>query len=371
MSLTPQTETSILEQIEEFAEIHIAPKRHELITSHQFPKNLWAAFGKSGLSGLTTPTTYGGLGVNYGTLSKAAYLINKIGGVPGVTMVLMSHWLLAKLHISNNASDAVKHDLLPSIVSGNTTLAVAISEPGAGAHPKFLKTTAERSDNNFILNGEKTFLTNAPLADYFIVLAITSQTETRKEFSAILVPAESIGLERTDGIKLDFLHPCPHGGILLKDCTVPTKNLIGVEGQAFEQTSLQMRALEDAVGASALVGGMERLLGDLADKVDSEASQKTGEVITQLQTLKVTALHLATYAEASDNNLEDLMSLQLGFRQQSIRCMQTLEELSELSRGQLQPETTLLARDISKLHAIAKTAQEARLTKIGQAYLSS
>jgi len=371
MTLTNKEEHSLLRQIEEFSNTHVAPIRDQLITSAIFPEEIWAAFSHSGLAGLGIPKEYGGMGASYAILSKAGYLLNRTGGVPGFTMTLMSHWLLPKLHIATNATDKIKQDLLPALAKGHGTLCVAISEPGAGAHPKFLKTCAERDGENFILNGEKTFLTNAPLAGYFIVLAITKQTEGQKEFSAILVPADSDGLERTAGAKLDFLHPCPHGGIRLKDCSVPLQNLIGEEGQAFERTSLQMRALEDAVGASAHVGCMERLLKDLANKFDSNASQKLGEIITQIQALKVTALHLAALTDNADTNIQDLMALHLGFRQHSVQCVQALKELSELVEGPLQPETTLLARDISKLQTIAKTAQEARLKKIGQAYLSS
>jgi len=369
MTISSQAETAALKQIEEFAEIYIAPNRTTLIAAPHFPTDLWAAFGKSGLSGLAIPTTYGGLGASYVTLSKAAYLLNKVGGVPGVTMVFMSHWLLAKLHIADRASDDMKQELLPAIVRGDKTLAVAISEPGAGAHPKHLKTKAVRDGENFILTGEKTFLTNAPLANYFIVLAITQEAEGRKEFSAILVPEENVGLEQTAGVKLDFLHPCPHGGILLKNCAVPAGNLIGVEGQAFEQTSLRMRAVEDAIGASAYVGCLDRLLKDLTEEIDDGASKNIGEIITQLQALNVVALHLAVAADAADANFQDLIALQLGFRQQSIQCYKALEGLSELSGRQQRPETKLLSRDISKLHTIAKSAQEARLSKIGTAYL--
>lgn len=369
MNPAKRQSADIIQKIREFANDHIRPRRDELITSDVFPQDLWQDFATSGIAGLSLPEKYGGLGADYTLLSAAARTLNQTGGVPGATMVFMAHWLMSKLHIAVDAPSPIQQQLLPSLVAGKTTLSVAISEPGAGAHPKHLKTTARREGDEFILNGEKAFLTNGPIADQFIVLAITSEAEGRKAFSAVLVPADSPGFRRTKGIKIDFLHPCPHGGIAFDNCRVPVTNLLGAEGAAFDQTSLRMRAIEDAAGASGQVGSMYCLLSDIAEDATDELAPEIGAIATKLQALDVIAARLASMADAADHDLQPLLELQLGFHQQCQNCAQTFEQVLEKTSKSDKPCIAYLYRDISKSLTIAKSAHLARLTKIGKAII--
>jgi len=369
MTITATKEADLLKRVDAFAKTNIAAHRHRLITSQEFPKSLWDAFAADGLAGLSVPKEFGGEGASYHTLAKAAQILSRIGGVPGATMVFSAHWLMTKIHIASDAPKEVQKMLLPLLARGDVTLSVAISEPGAGAHPKHLKTTARREGEEFILNGEKTYLTNGPLAEYFITLAITSESQGKKSFSAILVPASSSGFHRTEGMKIDFLHPCPHGGIRLEDCRVSAHNLIGKEGEAFERTSLRMRAIEDAAGALSHVGSMQCLLDQISTKVPIEQTTAIGEITTQLQGLEIIANQLAQLTDQTGDDVQPLLELHLGFKQFSHLCSDALEKLVQETSNTINTETNLLARDISKLHNIARSAHAARHTKIGKAYI--
>ncbi len=112
-------------------------------------------------------------------------------------------------------------------------LCFAVSEPQTGAHPKYLKTTAKLLGDQYILNGQKTYLTNGPIADMFIVVAITGEVDSRKSFSAFLVPKDTTGLTITS-MELPFLKPAPHGTLMLENSPVPAKNVLGKEGRAFQ-----------------------------------------------------------------------------------------------------------------------------------------
>lgn len=360
------TNSSLLKTTEDFARNAIAPRREELIQSQVFPNEVWQAFAASGLAGLSVPEEFGGAGANYMTLSRAGQILNQVGGVPGVGMVFMSHWQLTKLHLVEDASEDIKQALLPKIAAGETTLSVAISEPGAGAHPKHLKTAARREGDVFVLNGEKAFLTNGPLADYSIILAITSQEADRKRFSALLVPAETPGFQRTEGVKIDFLHPCPHGGLKLTDCEVPTANMIGQEGDAFTRTSLRMRALEDAVGAASHIGAMSCLLGEMAPLAPTGSEADIGAAATLLQAMEVTSHHLASLADGTSPDLNQMMEVQLGHRQHSQACARLLNDILQKLPEPVPVHLNLLNRDIQKFHNIAESAHAARLKKIGQ-----
>ncbi|MEH6404204.1 MAG: acyl-CoA dehydrogenase family protein [Sneathiella sp.] len=369
MTITAKKEAETLKRVEEFAKTEIAPNRQSLITSQEFPKALWDAFAKSGLAGLSVPKEFGGEGASYHTVAKAAKILSQTGGVPGATMVFSAHWLMTKIHIVNDANNEIRQTLLPLLSRGDATLSVAISEPGAGAHPKHLTTTARREGGDFILNGEKTYLTNAPLADYFVTLAITDEAHGKKSFSAILIPTSAPGFQRTDGVKIDFLHPCPHGGIRLEECRVPLQNLIGVEGDAFERTSLRMRAIEDAAGALSHVGSMQCLIQQIAIQATIKQATAIGEITTQLQALEVLANQLAQLADQTEDNVQPLLEMQLGFKQFSHLCSEALEKLVKETSLSSKIETDLLARDIGKLHNIARSAHAARHTKIGKAYI--
>ncbi len=360
----------ITRRLTEFAKSEIRPRRETLISSGKFPKDLWKAFAASGLAGLTVPAEFGGLGADYTYVSKAGHLLNRIGGVPGAAMMFMSHWLITRLHIAGDAPPDIKERLLPELSKGDKTISVAISEPGAGAHPKFLKTTARRDGDMFVINGEKAYLTNGPIADHFIVLAITNEEHARKEFSAILVPATTDGLQKTEGVKIDFLHPCPHGGITMKDCRVPVANMIGTEGKAFARTSLRMRAIEDAVGAGGQVGSMFCLLDDIATDAPEALAADIGAVATKLMALDVIASRLTVMADEASEDVQPLLELQLGFHQQCQSCASSFGDLLEKMPAPRRPEVDLLYRDITKSLNIARNAHAVRLTKIGRALMN-
>lgn len=363
--------SAALQAVVEFAATQIAPRRRELIAAETFAQDLWDAFAASGLAGLSIPEEFGGVGAGYRILSQAAQALNRFGGVPGAGMIFTAHWLSARLHIAGPAPRALQEQLLPVLAEGKATLAVAISEPGAGAHPKYLKTAARRDGDDFIISGEKAFLTNGPIADYFIVLAATGETDGKKDFSALLVPATTPGLEKTAGVKIDFLHPCPHGGIRLQDCRIPATNLIGIEGDAFRHTSMRMRAIEDATGAGGLVGSMSCLLSDIAATADDALAEDIGAAATQLQALAVVAAHLSAMADAAKEEMQPLLDLHLGFRQQWRVTIEALVPMLEKSPAAERPEVALLCRDIVKSLTIGRNILPARYAKTGQAILAA
>jgi acyl-CoA dehydrogenase len=365
MPLSADQEADLLAKLEDFAKTHIRPIRETLLQSENFPEMLWKAFCDADLPRLSLPTEYGGQDASFNFLSKAGFILNQHGGVPGATMTFMTHWMFSRLHIAAHASETVKAVLMPRLASGQSTLSVAISEPGAGAHPKYLKTAAVKSGAQYAISGEKAFLTNGPIADYFIVLAITGENQDRKEFSAILVPADCEGLTRTDGIKVDFLYPSAHGGISLDNCLVPTENVIGELGNGFVQTSMRTRVIEDAVGAAGLIGSLKCLLGDLVQFLEEGRAATIGSITAQLEGLEVIAGKLAELASDEDSDLTTIQNIQLSFREIVKSNIAALQEISDGLTQPLPQATKLLLRDITKFHAIAGSVHQTRLTQLG------
>ena len=129
---------------------------------------------------------------------------------------------------------------------------VAISEPRVGAHPKLLTTRAEEDGDGYCIFGEKAWVSNGPLAEVFIVFAVTAVVEGRKRYSAFLVPRDTPGLSINEAAEYRALAPSRHCGLRLDGCRVPRSAMLGPPGAAYETMALPFRDVEDAVGTFGL-----------------------------------------------------------------------------------------------------------------------
>ncbi len=150
--------------------------------------------------------------------------------------------------------------------------AVAISEPRVGAHPKLLVTRAEEDADGYRILGEKAWVTNGPLAEVFIVLAVTAVEDGRKRYSAFLVPKDTPGLSIDEAPQYRALAPSRHCGLKLDGCRVPRSSLLGVPGTAYETMALPFRDVEDAVGTFGLLGAFRFLLSHFASCAEDDAA---------------------------------------------------------------------------------------------------
>jgi acyl-CoA dehydrogenase len=256
-------------RVETFARSEIAP-RGDLRDHEVIPAGLWRAIGEAGLAGIGLPAEYGGAGGDLRAIAVAGEAMAAAGGVKGVVTCWLSRQLNSREQILGHGTEAQRRQYLPELAAGRLTPALAISEPGAGAHPKHLSTTAERDGDDYVLNGEKAYLTNGPIADIFLVLAITGVEGGRNRFSLFIVPKAAAGLTVTEGVKVDFLRPAPHCGLRLTDVRIPAANLLGPEGDAFPAISLPMRKTEDAMFAATIAGSMRHQIDRLARELEGE-----------------------------------------------------------------------------------------------------
>ena len=126
-------------------------------------------------------------------------------------------------------------------------LAVAISEPKVGAHPKLLTTRADRRGDMVELTGEKAWASNAPAADALIVFAIVAEEAGRKRYGAFIVPRGTPGLTIEEMPGFHALRPSKHARVVLDRCAVPASAQLGPDGSAYERMALTFRDVEDAV----------------------------------------------------------------------------------------------------------------------------
>ena len=161
------------------------------------------------------------------------------------------------------------------------TAAVAISEPGVGAHPKQLTTRAERTGGGWRLTGEKAWASNGPIAAVLIVLAITAEEAGRKRYSMFLVPRGTAGLTLKDMPGFHALRPSRHCHVILNGCLVPADAMLGSEGMAYDRMALPFRDVEDAVGAFGLLGAFRFLIAHLRPLTEpgNEAALSLGALV--------------------------------------------------------------------------------------------
>ena len=345
-----------------FAHDHIA-SRADLRDHDVIPADLWRAFGDSGLAGFGVPEADGGCGGDYRLLAMAAETLASVGGVKGVVTCWLGRQIITRLQLIRLGTDQQRAAYAPKLAAGDLTPCMAISEPGAGAHPKHLKTSAVRDGDDFILNGEKTYLTNGPIADIFFVLAITGIEDGRKQFSVLIVPRDAPGMTLTEGVVVDFLRPAPHCGLRMENVRVPARNLLGPEGEAFPVISLPMRRVEDALAAASMAGALRHQLAQFAREVGADKpSGLDDDAMTELGWLAagpdgLSALAYRT-AERLDLDAEDadISNLAAAARDWARVLQARISALMDNSGLSISPGLAAERRDLEKTLGIARTA---------------
>jgi alkylation response protein AidB-like acyl-CoA dehydrogenase len=224
----------------------------------------WKQCSSLGLTGLSVPRQYGGEG--HGFLSTARAIEAFGRGAPDMGLVFgsMAHLFACAMPIAESGDESIRQEMLPLLCSGGLIGANAITEQDAGSDVSRLATTAERVGDRYVITGEKTFVSNGPMADVFLVYATTQPGHGYLGLSAFVVDRGTSGLVVGKPFGKLGLRSCPASTLRLEQCVVPETRRLGRDGDGAAIFQAAMRWERTCLFA-AYVGRTERLLDRCVD----------------------------------------------------------------------------------------------------------
>ena len=222
----------VQETIRKFAKEEIAPVAAENDKKAQFPHDIYKKLAELGFMGTPIPEEYGGAGFDFITHAIVAEEIGRVdSSLRGTYSVQVS---LVELPILKFASEEQKKKYLPRLTSGEWIGCFGLTEPNAGSDPASMEATAEEDGDSYVLNGQKTWITNAGIADLAIVYAKTDKDAGPKGITAFFVERGFEGFSTRDLHDKLGLRASNTGEIFLENCRVPKENILGELNKGFK-----------------------------------------------------------------------------------------------------------------------------------------
>jgi len=240
------------EAFKHFLEKEVVPYYPQWEMDGIVSREMWLKAGQQGFLGLAVPEAFGGAGVNDFRYSTIMTEEAARAGVISASMVIGLHNDIILPYFIAYANEEQKQRWLPGMCSGELITAIAMTEPGTGSDLASIRTTAERYGDYYILNGQKTFITNGIISDVVIVVAKTDTTLRHKGISLLVVERRMEGFNR--GRKLDKvgLKAQDTAELSFEDVKVPVSNLLGEEGKGFSYLMRQLAQERLSIGVSAV-----------------------------------------------------------------------------------------------------------------------
>ncbi len=282
------------ETIAKFVDKEVIPAAEEIDKKEEFPKEMFKKVASLGAYGIRYPQEYGGAGAN--TIMFCIMCEELARGSMAVAAFTAMQCLMGTDFIFRYGTEDHKKRLLIPAIKGEKIPAFALTEPEAGTDLSGILTTAKKSKDGYIINGYKTWTTNAPYADCFTVLCQTDKEKGLKGLDFFLVEKDTPGLSVSS--KLDKLgtRGTQVSEAVFDDCHIPLENRLGTEGKGYD--NLRAILAEIRVMTAALSLGLARAAYDASLKYAKERVQ-FGRPIGKFQAIQMKIAQMATEIEAS------------------------------------------------------------------------
>lgn len=289
-----EEQISIRNMIKDFTKKEIAPHLMEYDEEKKFPRDIIRKLGELGLLGIIYPESDGGAGM--GNI-EYALIVEELSAVdPSIGLIVAAHNSLGTMHIYTYGTAEQRQKYLPRLLNGQTLSAWALTEAGSGSDAKALKTSAIRKGSKYILNGSKTFITNANYSDYHVVIAITDPEKGTKGISAFVIEKETPGFRISKNLNKLGMRASDTAELFFDNCEVPAENLLGKEGDGFHQSMEILDGGRISIGAMCV--GIARGAYENALQYAQER-EAFGKRISDFQATKFKLADMATEIDAA------------------------------------------------------------------------
>lgn len=348
--------------IKSYAEQKIKPLSYKVDEESYFPIETFKELGEMGYLGLPIPEEYGGAGAD--TLSYAI-AVEEIGRACGSTgLSYAAHVSLGTSPFYLFGTEEQKRKYLPKLSSGEWLGAWALTEPGAGSDAAGQRTTAVLDGEHYVLNGAKTFITNALYADSFIIMAMTDKAKGNRGISAFVVDKGTAGLRIGRTEHKMGMRGSPTSQIILEDCRIPKENILGQEGEGFIQALKTLDGGRISIGSLAL--GIAQAALDSALKYSTEREQFNSK-ISNFQSIQNHLANMATEIHAAR-----LMLYHCAWMKDNKIPFTKESAMAKLYASEVSSRVTNLAIQIHggygyiKEFPVERYLRDAKLTEIGE-----
>lgn len=227
-SFTPE-QKMFRETIYRFARQELYPLCEEADLKSEFSFEIWRKMGEMGLLGLPIPEEYGGQGADLVTCCLAGEAVGHAGVDGGHTLAWGAHTYLCAANILHHGTEAQKRKYLPKLATGEWIGCMALTEPGCGSDAAALTTSAVKKGDRYIINGTKTFITNAPLAQVFVIFATLDRALKHKGITAFIVERDMPGIATGKPMHKMGCRASATSEVFFDNCEVPVENCLGGE----------------------------------------------------------------------------------------------------------------------------------------------
>jgi len=359
--LTPEQEMT-RKSVREFAEKEIKPIAAGVDRTGEFPAKTVAMMGGMGLMGMQVPTEYEGAGAGALNYAIAVEEVSRVCGSHG--LIMASHNSLCVGNILIAANDAQKRKYLPDLATARKMGAWALTEPGSGSDAAGMTTMAVKQGEEWVLNGVKNFITNAPVAGTFVIVANTEPAKGNHGISAFIIPKENPGL-KIGKIEDKFgVRGSATSQVILEDCHVPNEDMLGGYNEGYVNS---LKTLDGGrVSIAAMAVGIAQ--GALEEAVRYAKERKQfGRPISDFQGIQ---WHLADMALQIDASR--LLTYRAAWLEDQGRPFKTEAAMAKLYAS----ETSMMACNKAiQVHGgygyisdypVERMLRDAKLTEIGE-----
>jgi alkylation response protein AidB-like acyl-CoA dehydrogenase len=280
--------------VRDFAAAEIAPHVMEWDENQTFPLEVIKKLGDLGYMGAIFPEEYGGAGLGY---VEYAIIIEELSRVDGsVGIIVAAHTSLCSNHIYKAGTEEQKQKYLTKLTSGEWIGCWSLTEPEAGSDAAGTRSTAVREGDCWVLNGSKTFTTNAHYADVCVGMAMTNRAGAQHGISAFILEKDTPGFRAGKKENKLGLRASATGEVIFSNCRLPESQLLGKQGEGFVDS---LRILDGGrVSIAALSIGMAQGAYDAALKY-SKLRKQFGRPISEFQAIQHKLVDMATKIDAS------------------------------------------------------------------------